>query len=251
MVDVRYAQFCPLTRAAEILGERWTILILRELFPGPKRFGELKSALNGVSTSVLSDRLSRLEQRGVIARREFPPPVVYELAEAGRALQPLLAELTRWGLRFLGAPGPDDRLRPEWLLLGLQAFARAEATEDVGARLHVDGGGESVDIYVRGGAGGTRLSRTPMPHEVTVSAAPARMMMFASGVLAPGSDEGLHWEGDEAALRRVPALFDVRPTAAAPPAPPAVHPPDQRAARARRRKPRPAATGGQTGESPS
>lgn len=251
MVDFRYAQFCPLTRAAEILGERWTILILRELFLGPKRFGQLKSALNGISTSVLSERLSRLEERRIVARRELPPPAVYELDEAGRAMQPLLTEMTRWGLRFLGAPGPDDRLRPEWLLLGLQVFARADATDDVGVRLHVDGDGdgESVDIYVRGGSGGTTVSRAPMPHDVTMSAPPVEMLLFANGLLAPDAGGKIRWEGDADSLRRVPSLFDFRPTAAASPAPRAVHSTDQRAARARRRKPRPVATGGQAGES--
>ncbi len=243
MVDFRYAQFCPLTRAVEILGERWTILILRELFLGPKRFSDLKSALNGVSPSVLADRLARLEERNIVSRRELPPPaasIVYELDEAGRALRPLLAEMTRWGVRFMGAPDPADSFRPEWLLLGLQVFARTGArlpndargarlpndalsahlsTDTLSAHLHIEGGVDSVDIYVTVGPGGTVVSRTPVPCDVRISAPPMDMLMFASGLLMPGepgTPETFRFDGDVDVVRRIPALFDFSPT-------PAVH----------------------------
>jgi len=251
VVDFRYAQFCPLTRAVEILGERWTILILRELFLGPKRFSDLKSALNGVSPSVLADRLVKLEERGIVTHREAAPPAaaaVYELDEAGRALKPLLAELTRWGMRFLGAPGADDRIRPEWLLLGFQVFARTRDTEEIGARLHVEGGIESVDIYVRGGASGTVASSTPLPHDVVVYAPPMEMLTFASGLLEPAGGGALRFEGEASVVRRIPALFDFSPTPASAPLAPDLHPTDQPAAgRPARRKLKPAATSGQPG----
>ncbi|MCH8132535.1 MAG: helix-turn-helix transcriptional regulator [Myxococcales bacterium] len=78
--DFRYAQFCPLARAAEIVGERWTLLILRELLIGPKRFSDLQAPLAGVSSSVLADRLGKLTQRGVVRRRELPPPAAANAA---------------------------------------------------------------------------------------------------------------------------------------------------------------------------
>lgn len=251
MVDFRYAQFCPLTRAVEVLGERWSILILRELFLGPKRFRDLKSSLNGVSPSVLADRLTRLEERGLITHRELAPPAalaVYELDEAGRALKPLLIELMRWGVRFLGAPGPGDRIRPEWLVLGFQAFARTRASENIGALLRVEDGIESVDIYVRGGASGTHVSSAPAAHDVVVSAPPMEMLMFVSGFVAPDASEVLRFEGDAAVARAIPSMFDFSPTPApAPPAqdlPPTNQPP---AARPVRRKLKPAAASGHPG----
>jgi len=255
VLDFRYAQFCPLTRAVEILGERWTILILRELFVGPKRFSDLKSALNGVSPSVLTDRLAKLEERGIARRRELPPPaasVVYELDEAGRALRPLLVELMRWGVRFLGAPGPDDRIRPEWLLLGFQVFARAHTTEEIGALLHVEGGMESVDIYVHGGAHGTTTSSAPLPHDVVITAPPLEMLMFAAGFLAPDTGGVLHFAGDADIVRRIPALFDFTPTPTPTPAPtpssPDLHPNDQPpAGRPARRELKPATASGHSG----
>ena len=220
MVDFRYAQFCPLTRAVEILGERWTILIVRELFLGPKRFSDLKAALGGVSPSVLADRLARLEEKGIVARRELPRPaasIVYELDEAGRALGPLLVEMTRWGVRFLGAPDPADTFRPEWLLLGLQVFARTQATDDLKAHLHIEDESEPVDLYVAGSAAGTTVSRAPFECDVRVSAPPMDMLMFASGLVRPGEDgapPSLTFDGDVNVVRRIPALFDFRPTPA-------------------------------------
>jgi DNA-binding HxlR family transcriptional regulator len=214
-VDFRYAQFCPLTRAVEILGERWTILILRELFLGPKRFSDLKAALNGVSTSVLAERLGRLEERGILLRRELPPPsasTVYELDDAGRALRPLLAEMTRWGLRFLGAPGRGDTFRPEWLSLGFEVFARSTPSQQIGAKIHIDDGSESLDLYVRGGAGGTVVSRDPLPFDVTIRATPIDILMFASGLSEPGEGSPVQCEGDPGIARAIPSLFDFRAT---------------------------------------
>ena len=100
MADFRYPQYCPLARAAEVVGERWTLLVLRELLLGPRRFSDLRRALTDVSTSVLADRLARLEERGLVAHRELDPPAgaaVYELSESGQALGPALLALARWG----------------------------------------------------------------------------------------------------------------------------------------------------------
>lgn len=255
MADIRYAQFCPLTRAVEILGERWTILIARELFLGPKRFSDLKSALKGVSPSVLAERLVRLEERGIVRRRELPPPaasVVYELDEAGRAMKPLLVELTRWGVRFLGPPGPSDHFRPEWLLLGLQVFARAEAGEAIGARLRVRSDDEEVDLYVHSGPDGTVVSREPLPFSVTLSGPPMAMLGYTSGQGPKGDDglpAGLEVNGDAGVARRIPGLFDFQPAAEAPaaPTPPSpLHPPAQ--ARSAPPSPKPAATRGRRKE---
>ena len=128
MSEFRYAQFCPLARAAEVVGERWTLLIARELLLGPKRFSDLREALAGVSSSVLADRLARLERRDVVAWRRLPPPAaarVYELTETGRALEPVVLALARWGARFLTAPEPGDQLEPAWVRLGAPLFSCA------------------------------------------------------------------------------------------------------------------------------
>jgi DNA-binding HxlR family transcriptional regulator len=219
--EFRYAQFCPLTRAVEILGERWTVLLLRELFLGPRRFSDLKVALNGVSTSVLTERLARLEERGIVCRRDLPPPAastVYQLDEAGRALKPVLVELTRWGLRFLDAPSSGDCIRPDWLVLGLEVFARREPGPSVGVRLVVEAGAESVVLHVRGGTDGTTVSRAPLPFDASVAATPLDMVLFTSGALtreAATTSERLKIHGDPDTAWQVPGLFDFH----VPPAP--------------------------------
>ncbi|MFN2428271.1 MAG: hypothetical protein ABR587_17685, partial [Candidatus Binatia bacterium] len=116
----------------------------------------------------------------------------------------------------------------------------------IGARLHVEGGPESVDVYVRGGSGGTTVSSTPLPHEVTVSAPPTEMVMFASGLLPPDATGPLRFDGDAGVASRIPALFDFTPTPATPT--PSISPSDQSPAnRASRRKLKPAAESGYPG----
>jgi len=100
MSGTPYNQFCALARAAEIIGERWTLLIIRELLLSPKRFGDLRARLDDVSPALLTDRLNVLMEAGVVQRAALPAPFnaqVYELTETGRAVQPAIRELIRWG----------------------------------------------------------------------------------------------------------------------------------------------------------
>jgi DNA-binding HxlR family transcriptional regulator len=178
LTEFRYAQHCPLARATEVVGERWTLLVVRELLLGPKRFSDLKRALVGVSTSVLSDRLARLEDRGVIARRELPPPTpaaLYELGEIGRGLVPAMVELARWGFRFLDRFHSGDHFEPAWLRLGFTAFARKTPTP----LFALAAGRLALEDAVRSGA--------------------------------------IRVEGDVAALDDFPELFDMAPDGSEPP----------------------------------
>src|SRR5436305_13119860 len=125
-----YSHFCAIARALDALGERWSLLLLREMFFGPKRFAELQQGLPGIGTGVLSQRLRELEQGGVIARRRLPPPaasVVYELTESGRAVDPILVALARWGMDRLDEPRPDDAFRVLWAMYGMRTLFDAEA----------------------------------------------------------------------------------------------------------------------------
>src|SRR5689334_24950673 len=104
-----YNQYCGLAYALDIVGERWTLLIVRELVAGPRRFKDLLEGLPGVSTNLLAERLKGMEQQGLIRRRRLAPPAgsaVYELTAIGQALEPMLIELGRWGSQFVPpAPG--------------------------------------------------------------------------------------------------------------------------------------------------
>ncbi|HXV95631.1 MAG TPA: winged helix-turn-helix transcriptional regulator [Gaiellaceae bacterium] len=123
--DRTYGQYCGLARALDLVGERWALLVVRELLLGPRRFTDLLAGLPGVSTNILATRLRQLERAGVVARRTLPPPAassVYELTGYGRALEPAVAALGRWGAASLGERQPDQPLRSHWLVLALKAF---------------------------------------------------------------------------------------------------------------------------------
>jgi DNA-binding HxlR family transcriptional regulator len=114
----RYDQYCPVAHALGLVGERWALLVVRELLHGPKRYTDLADGLPGIGTNVLASRLRDLEAAGVVAKRTLPPPAasrVYELTDYGQALKPAIRELALWGARSLGPPTDEDELFPGWL----------------------------------------------------------------------------------------------------------------------------------------
>src|SRR5207248_1285461 len=117
---------CPVAQTLDILGDRWTLLIIRDLFLGRTKFAEFQASLQGIPTNLLGDRLKQLEEHGIVARRfysEHPPRAEYVLTEKGRALDPVLGALTDWGSRYLDCEGAVTRthstcgepLRLRWL----------------------------------------------------------------------------------------------------------------------------------------
>jgi len=149
-----YDQYCGLARALDVLGERWSLLVIRELLIGPKRFSDLMDGLPGIGANALSARLKSLQAAGLIAKRRLPPPAastVYELTDRGRALEPTVLGLMRWGLELLGEPNPRDNYRPAWLVNGLRAAFEPEAARGVrrSYRLTVDD--EVFDIRIDDG----------------------------------------------------------------------------------------------------
>ena len=150
-----YGQICGLSRALEIVGERWALLIIRDLLLGPKRFTDLRQGLPRIPTNVLSARLKELEQAGVLQRRILPRPataVVYELTDYGRELDDILLALGRWGAQSLGQPDPDDIYTIDGLMMAMRASYQgydgdAPASPDrVGYELRVAGIVVSVTV---------------------------------------------------------------------------------------------------------
>jgi DNA-binding HxlR family transcriptional regulator len=114
----RYDQYCPIACSLGLIGERWTLLVVRELMHGPKRYTDLVDGLHGIGTNILAARLKALEAAGLVERRKLPPPAasnVYELTPTGQGLRPVLHELARFGARLMGPP-PLDALDPGWLV---------------------------------------------------------------------------------------------------------------------------------------
>jgi DNA-binding HxlR family transcriptional regulator len=199
-----YRQYCGVARALDLIGERWALLVVRELALGPKRFTDLRQGLPGVATNVLSLRLRQLERNGIVKRRQLPPPApaqVYELTEHGRDLVPIMLALGRWGAGTMGPRSSEQALRAEWLAVALMAFFDAKAAEDLDATIELDLGGARFTLRLEGG----RLEVTPGasgPVDLAVAADPELLLQFLAG--APVS---IHAEGDRELLERLPALF--------------------------------------------
>jgi DNA-binding HxlR family transcriptional regulator len=121
-VSKRYDQYCPVAHALGLVGERWALLIVRELLHGPQRYTDLTANLPKIGTNILSSRLKDLEACGIVTKRRLPPPAasqVYELTEYGHALKPVIRELAIWGIRSLGPPSLDEAPAPHWLVHAL------------------------------------------------------------------------------------------------------------------------------------
>lgn len=132
-----YGQLCGLARALDVLGERWTLLLVRELLTGPKRYKDLLRYLDGIGTNLLAQRLKTLEAYGLIEHRRLPPPAsteAYALTPRGEALEPVVLELAEWGLaNVTDPPAATDAFHPAWSLLTLQARFRPEAAQGLAA----------------------------------------------------------------------------------------------------------------------
>ncbi|MFF3942396.1 winged helix-turn-helix transcriptional regulator [Streptomyces phaeofaciens] len=148
-----YDQYCSAARALDVVGDRWTLLIVRELLAGPRRYTDLHADLPGVSTDVLAGRLKDMERDGLATRRRLPPPgaaYVYELTGRGRELLPVLQALGAWGESELGERRPTDAVRAHWfalpLLRGLEGEGLVEVRLDEG-RFHLYVGADDGPVY--------------------------------------------------------------------------------------------------------
>jgi len=122
-----YDQYCSVAAALDVIGERWSLLILRDLLDGPKRYTDLQRSLTGIAPNLLADRLRDLQAAGVIEKRELPPPAartVFALTRNGRGLEPVFVALSRWGIHRLGPLADEDEVPPAIAMMsGLMAYA--------------------------------------------------------------------------------------------------------------------------------
>ncbi|MGW4563867.1 winged helix-turn-helix transcriptional regulator [Streptomyces sp. NPDC004561] len=153
-----YDQYCSAARALDLVGDRWTLLIVRELLGGPRRYTDLHADLPGVSTDVLASRLKDMERDGLATRRRLPPPgaaFVYELTYRGRALLPVLQALGAWGEAELGERRPTDAVRAHWFALPLLRALEGEGLVEVRleeGEFHLRAGSQDGPVYGDGPA---------------------------------------------------------------------------------------------------
>lgn len=169
MGERSYRQFCGVAKALDRVGERWTLLLVRDLLLGGRRFTDLLHAMPGLTPNLLSQRLRRMQDDGLVEQRRLPPPqgaTVYELTALGRELEPVVLALGRFGARWLDAPACDDRVDPRWAMVSLERrylgcprrflvalhVGELAFTLELGdERLHVaDGEPSHADLVIRG-----------------------------------------------------------------------------------------------------
>jgi DNA-binding HxlR family transcriptional regulator len=199
-----YDQYCGLARALDALGERWTLLIVRNLLLGPQRYSELLRGLPGITTNLLAKRLQEMEAGGLIERGDgASDAAAYRLTPSGRDLEPAIHALGRWGWRRLGKPTRRDRRSIEWLLVALRRRYRGDAT--LSAELEADG--VAYHIVLRGPRAAIGRGRTPAADLRIRGKGTEIARLFLDGLPNDPDATALEVEGGTRQLRTLIAAF--------------------------------------------
>ena len=189
----RYDQYCPVAHALDLVGERWALLIVRELIHGPKRYTDLAEHLPGIGTNILAARLRSLEDYGIVSKRMLPAPAasrVYELTEYGQGLRTVMRELALWGARSLGPPKDDEELYPGWLANALELWASRTPHGSIEFRI-----GEEIASIVDGAVRSESVDEA----DTLVTGEPSDFFHL----LIDGRLDGVTIEGDRGLLERL------------------------------------------------
>jgi DNA-binding HxlR family transcriptional regulator len=214
-----YGDGCGIAHALDLVGERWALLVVRELLLGPKRFTDLRDGLPKTSPNVLAQRLRELEEAGILRRRKLPPPAgssIYELTDWGRELKPIVLTLGTWALRSPSCPA-DAPVGIDSVVLALGTFFDAEAAGDLTARYELRLGENAFDIRVADGAIEVDRGAADDPDAIIeTDATTLSALIWERRELADALRAGhLTIEGDEGAVTRFLELFP-RPLPAVP-----------------------------------
>jgi DNA-binding HxlR family transcriptional regulator len=202
-----YGQFCALAKALDVIGDRWTLLIVRELMVRrAARYTDIRAGLPGIASNLLSERLSELEEAGVLIREEIGPPtpaVLYRLTDRGQALRQVLRELGRWGAPLLANSPKSDEVRGYWLGLPAELYLKDAAPNRPPVTLEVQAGDEPVCLATVDGEVRSTIGSPPNPDAIL--SGPARevaRVLLGGASLADAARRGVHYRGAPAVLAR-------------------------------------------------
>ncbi|MBO3738654.1 winged helix-turn-helix transcriptional regulator [Actinoplanes flavus] len=208
-----YSQYCATARTLDLVGERWTLLLIRELLTGPKRFGDLQAGLRGLGTGLLAARLKHLEREGLAHKITLPPPArtpAYALTEAGAELAAPILALARWGMKWaMGDRLATETFHPGWAVLGLRACFDAGAAAGLHAVYEFRIDGEPFHARVADGTIEALHGPAQNPDAVVTITEDAFLRVTGQGLPLAGAVESgaASVSGDGEALRRLPRLF--------------------------------------------
>lgn len=206
MTRRNYGQACSVAGALDRIGERWSLLIVRELLLGPLRFSNLARAVGGAPTDVLTKRLRDLERDGIVTRRELEPPasaVVYELTELGQGLERPLIELGRWGLNFFQIDDVEG-IESSWLPNSLRVVLRPPADTQMTVQLR--SGGHSFRLRIANGWIAAERGEVIDP-DLTLAGEPRAVL--AALVVGEQAEDGVEIEGDRAVLEALRTMVEL------------------------------------------
>jgi DNA-binding HxlR family transcriptional regulator len=221
-VAKHFDQYCPVAHAIHKVGERWTLLIVRELLHGAKRYTDLQDGLPGIGTNILAARLRELEAQGIVSKRKLPAPAastVYELTEYGAELEEVVYALARWGARTLGPPGPEDELYPEWGVNACSALFSPEAARGLTETYVLRVDGDVFSIRLRNGSMHASTGAVE-DADVEIAMNMATFFRLTGGEVTPDDalEQGLVTvEGDRDAFRRCFEVLSMAPRTTADP----------------------------------
>jgi DNA-binding HxlR family transcriptional regulator len=203
-----YGQYCSVAKALDVIGDRWTLLIIRELLVrGACRYTDLRHGLPGIATNLLAERIRELEAAGLVRREEAPPPIattLVHLTETGRELEPVLKALGWWGIRYMREFVDTDEFRGQWFAYPVEFFLRDRDPDARPASIQLRAGPDPAVIEVSGGAVRLRPGSVPVP-DLVLAGRPQLIAALLTGQLtaAEVTALGLEISGDASLLDRV------------------------------------------------
>lgn len=205
-----YDEYCAMAKALDVVGDRWTLLIARELLlRGACRYTDLRHGLPGIATNLLAERLRQLEQAGVVAREDAPPPIattLFRLTPRGEQLRPVLEQLTLWGLPLMTEQRPEDAVRSHWLVSALEMMLADRHPGAAPMTIGLDVGEEPIVVEARDGAIHARVGAAQAPDlTLTGPARPIMGLLLGALELADVLAAGVTVDGDPAILQRISA----------------------------------------------